>query len=156
MSSTSKYFISSLAIAASIAGAIPARASDSMGNAEKLRRLDIMLMVTSLRCRNTVDNFNAQYGQFTTSHMAELNRANAELRGDMARQVGPAGAARQLDRLSTTMANAYGQGHPWLSCRDLKQVASDLAQVRGEETLVEAADQLLSGERGRSLAYARR
>jgi hypothetical protein len=156
MSSTSKYMITTLAIVAAVVGAVPAHASDGMGSAEKLRRLDIMLMVTSLRCRNTADNFNVQYGQFTTSHMPELNRANAELRGDMADRYGAAGAARQLDRLSTTMANAYGQGHPWLSCRDLKQVASDLARVRGTETLVEAAEELLAGERSPTLAYARR
>ena len=143
-------------LAASFAATTPAQASGAMGGAEKIRRLDIMLMVTGLRCRKTADNFNAEYGRFTTSHMAELNRANAELRSDMAHQYGPAAANRQLDRLSTTMANAYGQGHPWLSCSDLKHVASDLAQVRGRDTLVEAADQLLGEQRSSQLAYARR
>ncbi len=143
-------------LAASFAATTPAQASGAMGDSEKLRRLDIMLMVTGLRCRKTADNFNAEYGRFTTNHLAELNRANAELRGDMARKYGPAAANRQLDRLSTTMANAYGQGHPWLSCSDLKQVASDLAQVRGRDTLVEAADQLLGEQRSAQLAYARR
>jgi hypothetical protein len=156
MSSSSKYMITTLAIAASVFAAVPARASDSMGSAEKLRRLDIMLMVTSLRCRSTVDNFNAEYGRFTSSHMAELNRANAQLRGDMAIRYGATGAARQLDRLSTVMANEYGQGHPWLSCRDLKAVANDLASVDGPEILVEAAEQLLASERGSRLAYTLR
>ena len=143
-------------LAASLAVSVPAQAAGPMSGAEKLRRLDIMLMVTGLRCRNTADNFNAEYGKFTTSHMAELNAANAELRGNMARKFGPAAANRQLDRLSTTMANAYGQGHPWLSCSDLKQVAKDLAKVRGRETLVEAADQLLSDRAGPQMAIARR
>ena len=143
-------------LAASLAATAPAQASSAMSGAEKLRRLDIMLMVTGLRCRKTADNFNAEYGSFTTSHMAQLNQANAELRSDMARQYGAGAANRQLDRLSTTMANAYGQGHPWLSCSELKQVASDLAKVRGRDTLVEAADQLLGEQRSSQLAYARR
>ena len=113
-------------------------------------------MVTGLRCRKTSDNFNAEYGKFTTSHMAELNAANAELRGNMARRYGPAAANRQLDRLSTTMANAYGNGHPWLSCAELKEVASNLAKVRGRDTLVEAADQLLEDQGSPQMAFARR
>ncbi len=142
-------------LATSVAGAaVPA--AGSLSGAEKLRRLDIMLMVTSLRCRNTADNFNVEYGRFTTSHMPALNQANAQLRGEMARKFGPAGANRALDRLSTVMANAYGQGHPWLSCAQLKMAANDLAQVRGSATLMEAADQLLGDGRGSELAYARR
>ena len=47
----------------------------SFSQAEKLRKLDIMLMVTGLRCRNTSDNFNREYGRFTSAHMSELNAA---------------------------------------------------------------------------------
>jgi hypothetical protein len=122
----------------------PARAAEPMSGAEKLRRLDIMLMVTGLRCRTTTDNFTADYGQFTTNQLRDLNAANAELKADLARRFGAAGAQRALDRLSTTMANGYGRGHPWLSCGDLKMVAHNLASVRGRATLEEAADQLLS------------
>jgi hypothetical protein len=122
----------------------PAHAAGPMSGAEKLRRLDIMLMVTGLRCRATPDNFTADYGMFTSSHLRELNDANAELKADFARSYGAAGAQRALDRLSTTMANNYGQGHPWLTCADLKMVARNLADVHGRATLEEAADQLLS------------
>ena len=142
--------------AASVVLAMPVSAAAGMSQAEKLRRLDIMLMVTSLRCRSTADNFNVEYGQFTTSHMAELNQANAQLRSEMARRYGQAGANRALDRMSTVMANAYGQGHPWLSCGQLKMAASDLARVRGSATLMEAADQLLGDRTSPGLAYARR
>jgi hypothetical protein len=133
----------------------PASANRPMSGSEKLRRLDVMLMVTSLRCRTTADNFNVEYGRFTNSHMADLNRANADLRGELATRFGAAGANRQLDRLSTVMANTYGQGHPWLSCRELKSVAGQLANLRGQATLEEAADELLS-DRAPALAYARR
>ncbi len=144
------------AAAVSLAAVAPAQAATSLGNAEKLRRLDIMLMVTSLRCRATADNFQAEYGQFTTSHLGTLNRASAELRADLASRHGAVGSARALDRISTVMANAYGQGHPWLSCRELKMVASDLSRVRGQATLIEAADQLLAERGGAGLAYSRR
>ena len=143
-------------LAVMLAAAAPAQAAGSLGNAEKLRRLDIMLMVTSLRCRTSADNFSAEYGRFTTSHLSELNQASSQLRADLVGRYGAAGSARALDRISTVMANAYGQGHPWLSCRELKMVTSDLAMVRGTETLVEAAEQLLGEDRAPELAYARR
>lgn len=136
-----------VALAALAAGLFltnPAQAAGSDGGAEKLRRLDIMLMVTGLRCRATADNFTADYGRFTANQLTVLNAANNELKADMARRYGAAGAQRALDRLSTTMANSYGQGHPWLSCAELKTVARNLASVRGRATLEEAADQLLS------------
>jgi hypothetical protein len=141
---------------ASLAAAIPAQAADSLASAEKLRKLDVMLMVTGLRCRTGADNFNAEYGRFTTSHMAELNAAGAQLRAQMAARYGAAGANRALDRLSTTMANTYGNGHPWLSCAELKTAAAGLAAVKGHATLLEAADQLLADGRGAQFAIARR
>lgn len=146
----------SAALAVSLAAVAPAQAAGSTGGAEKLRRLDIMLMVTSLRCRATSDNFMAEYQNFTANHLPELNQASDELRHDLANQYGAAGSARALDRISTVMANTYGQGHPWLSCHDLRNVARDLAEVRGRSTLEEAAEQLLGDGRAVELAYARR
>ena len=143
------------ALAIGLVASNPAHAAAGNG-AEKLRRLDIMLMVTGLRCRNTPDNFTAEYGQFTSNHMAELNQANAELRNDLGARFGAARANRELDRLSTEMANRYGQGHPWLSCSDLRSVTRDLAEVHGTDTLIEAADQILGSDEGTQLAMARR
>ncbi len=134
----------------------PARAETGLSGAERLHRLDIMLMVTGLRCRTTEDNFNAEYGNFTTHHMSELNQANRELRAEMSAKFGASAADRALDRLSTTMANGYGQGHPWLSCGELKMVTRDLAEIKGESVLIEAADQLLAREGSARLAFARR
>lgn len=143
-------------LAAGLVVTNPAQAAGSVMGAEKLRRLDIMLMVTGLRCRTTADNFTVDYGRFTSNQLRELNIANEELKADMARRYGAAGAQRALDRLSTTMANTYGQGHPWLSCAELKTVAQNLATVRGRATLEEAADQLLSNYSPPQLAWARR
>lgn len=115
-------------------------------NAEKLRRLDIMLMVTGLRCRAGADNFQADYGRFTSAHIGELNGAASQLRAEYARRNGAAGADRALDRMSVSMANQYGQGHPWLNCAQLKMVARNLATAKGSAPLIAAADQLLNDQ----------
>lgn len=150
------FLAASASLAISLAAVAPAYAAGGYGSAEKLRKLDIMLMVTSLRCRTTADNFQAEYQDFTTNHIAELNQAATEMREDLVGEYGNTGSARMLDRMSTVMANAYGQGHPWLSCHELKQVTANLAEVHGRETLVEAADQLLGDGRSVEFAYARR
>ncbi|MFM5954850.1 MAG: S-adenosyl-L-homocysteine hydrolase [Novosphingobium sp.] len=142
--------------AASMLISVPASADAGMSSAEKLRRLDIMLMVTGLRCRNTADNFNADYGRFTTNHLTELNGASRTLKADMGKRYGAAGANRALDRFSTQMANDYGQGHPWLNCAQLKQVTRSLADMRGTAPLLEAADELLSDSGPRQLAWVRK
>jgi hypothetical protein len=131
------------ALACSMIAASPAQAAPTAGSAEKLRRLDIMLMVTGLRCRTTADNFTTEYGRFTASHMPALKASAAALRKQLAVRYGAAGAPRALDRLSTTMANDYGSGHPWLDCAQLKAVATGLAQAKGPGVLEAAADQLL-------------
>ena len=128
--------------AVSMVVSVPA-AAGGMGQAEKIRRLDIMLMVTGLRCRTSKDNFQRDYGRFTTNHIDELNAAAHELKAIYSARVGAGKADRALDKLSVQMANQYGQGHPWLSCGQLKQVARTLADMRGLNPLVEAANDLL-------------
>lgn len=134
---------------------VPAMA-DPLDDAEKLRRLDIMLMVTGLRCRTTADNFQADYGRFSTAHFSTLNGAAATLRSNLSLRHGAVGANRALDKLSVTMANTYGQGHPWLDCGQLKQVTRDLAAAQGRAPLVEAANQLLSNQGTPQFAWAHR
>ena len=142
--------------AVSVLVSVPASATAGMSQAEKLRRLDIMLMVTGLRCRHTADNFQPDYGRFTTNHIGTLNAASNTLKADFARKYGAAGANRALDRLSVQMANQYGQGHPWLSCGQLKQVTRTLADMRGVQPLVEAADELLDNSGPHQLAWVRK
>lgn len=151
-------FTKGLAAACAVAGLVAANpaAADTMSSAEKVRRLDIMLMVTGLRCRTTADNFQADYGRFTTRHIGELNQASDALKRELADRFGTSGSARALDRLSVTMANAYGNGHPWLGCAELKSVATTLADMRGGDPLVEAADQLLGASRPAVFALAGR
>ena len=140
--------------AAGLLLAAPATANP-VQQAEKLRRLDIMLMVTGLRCRNTADNFQPDYQRFTTRHIAVLNGASDQLKAAYAARFGAGGAERALDRVSVTMANSYGQGHPWLTCAQLKVAARGLANAQGSAVLLEAADQLLAGSGTPRFAWAR-
>lgn len=141
--------------AGGMAFAMPASAAGN-GDAEKLRRLDIMLMVTSLRCRTTPDNFQPEFQKFEASHLSDLNSAARELRDGLVAQHGVVGATRALDRISTGMANQYGQGHPWLGCAELKVATRILSNIRGREALGEAADQLLAPDGRATFALADR
>ncbi len=147
--------VAALLAAASMLCAAPASAG-GLSQAEKLRKLDIMLMVTGLRCRTTASDFQRDYGRFTTAHYAELQGAALSLKAQLALQYGAAGANRALDRMSVSMANSYGQGHPWLDCGQLKQVTRALADARGQAPLVEAADELLQDEGSARLTLVRR
>lgn len=138
--------------ALALVAGVPARA-DGVGEAEKLRRLDIMLMVTGLRCRNTPDNFQADFQAFEANHLAELNGAARDMRAQYVGRLGARGADRELDRLSVTMANEYGNGHPWLGCHELAQATHGLAEAKGQAPLLAAADELLGGD-GPQIAYA--
>jgi hypothetical protein len=133
---------------------LPVSAS-ALSDAEKIRRLDIMLMVTGLRCRTGADNFQADYGRFTTNHIRTLNAASATMKAQLAKRYGAGGANRALDKVSVTMANQYGNGHPWLSCGQLKMVAKNLATAKGQAPLVAAADQLLAEKGSAQIAWAR-
>lgn len=133
-----------LAGAALLAGSPAAAQQSSLEVAEKLRRLDIMLMVTALRCRFGEYNFQADYDAFATRHLAELNAAARALTAELARRQGAAGARRALDRMSTRIANGYGMGHPDLECRDLKRETRALADERDPAALVTAADRLIA------------
>ena len=104
----------------------------------------IMLMVTSLRCRTTADNFQADYQRFSSGNLTALNTAARTLQANMVKKAGATGAKRALDKISVGMANEYGNGHPWLGCGELKQITRDLAKGKSAAQLTVAADELLS------------
>lgn len=112
--------------------------------AEAVRKLDIMLMVTSLRCRRTADNFQPDYQRFSSNHLTALNAASRTLQANLVRKSGAAGAKKALDKISVGMANEYGNGHPWLGCGELKQIAKNLASDKDSAKLAATADDLLS------------
>lgn len=123
----------------------PGAAGAAAGTAdEQIRRLDIMLMVTSLRCRFGADNFQPQYQRFSSAHLGTLNGAARRMEGSLVTRYGAKGAKRALDDISVKMANQYGQGHPWLGCGQLKRIATDLAGSNDPAVLGQAAAELLA------------
>ena len=140
------YFAAALLAATSLGAATPAQAQSCWGteavNAAKLRNLDIMLMVTALRCRMGADNFQPDYYNFSAAHQAELNVANGVLRAQFT-GAGATVANRALDRMSTGIANSYGMGHPDLGCHELRQITRDLTGSRLSGALLDAADALV-------------
>ncbi len=129
-----------------------AMAAPDLASAEKLRKLDIMLMVTGLWCRHTPHDFQPDYYRFSSTHLTELNEAARALRGNLVGAYGPKGADRALDRLSVGIANGYGQGHPSLSCQQLQSEVRSLASDRKPGALLAAANRLLPESRGVQLA----
>src|ERR1700712_4464812 len=92
----------SLAIAPAAQAACFAQAT--LGEA-KLRTLDVMLMVSSLRCRTGAEDFQADYGRFVDANRAELSRANHVILDDFAARMGAARASAEMDRTSVRIAN---------------------------------------------------
>lgn len=131
--------------AGAMLSAMPAAGQTEVEASTQLRRLDMMLMVTSLRCRFGADNFQASYEAFKRRHAATLRTAAEQSLSDMTRRMGRNGAIQAFDRLSTGMANSYGLGHPTMDCAQLKQAAANLLEIQGRPALVAAANSLLDG-----------
>ena len=148
-----KFIASGIAAFAMVATAVPVQAN-SLQTAEQLRKLDIMLMVTSLRCRTGADDFQGDYRKFSASHLATLNSAGRQLRAELQKKHGTKGAMRALDKMSVGMANEYGNGHPWLGCAELKNVTKELVKTKDPKQLAVAADELLRRAPTGRLAYA--
>lgn len=142
-----------LAAFAVLAAPTPLQAG-AADDAEAVRKLDIMLMVTSLRCRKTADNFQTDYQRFSSSHLATLNAASRTLQADLVKR-GDTGK-RALDRISVSMANEYGNGHPWLDCGELKQITRDLAAAENAPRLAAHANDLLASRPRGQFAMAGR
>ncbi|WP_420810777.1 S-adenosyl-L-homocysteine hydrolase [Croceicoccus ponticola] len=138
-----------------VGAAVPVHAASDYSSAEKLRKLDIMLMVTALRCRHGSQNFQRDYEKFSAAHNVTMQGAAKTLQASYATKAGAKGARRQLDTISVGMANRYGQGHPWLECAELKQVTQNLAADRDSSRLLAAADELLANSRPAKFAMKR-
>ena len=134
---------STLAAFATFATPISALAGTT-DQAESIRKLDIMLMVTALRCRTGTDNFQPDYARFSATHLQALNSASRTLQANLVKKAGTKGAKKALDKISVGMANQYGQGHPWLGCGELKQITKALAADKDSTKLATAAGELLS------------
>ncbi|MDE2302772.1 MAG: S-adenosyl-L-homocysteine hydrolase [Sphingomonadales bacterium] len=123
---------------------VAAASQDEFVIGEKLRRLEMMLMVTSLRCRTGADDFQADYSAFKMRHAADLRAAADAIIAHFGARRG--GGDIEFDRISVKMANQYGNGHPWLGCHELKGLTRTLAGKEGRAPLLEAADEVVDGD----------
>ena len=151
-----KKTLAAIAAAATLAGTPSVTVANDLSQDEKIRRLDIMLMVTSLRCRMGSDDFQPHYRAFSAKHLNALNASARRLEKSYVSKHGAKGAKRALDRISVGMAHEYGQGHPWLECAELKQIAGDLSRTGDAVLLAQAADELLGPRPLSGSRWARR
>ncbi|MCK0128587.1 hypothetical protein [Erythrobacter sp. F6033] len=146
--------------AASTASALNAQEADQSyispiaANAENIRSLNIMLMVTSLRCRTGAHDFRGEYDLFARTHQQNLADAHKHLSRNMVATYGSKGPKRTLDRIGVTIANRYGDGHPTLDCSDLKSATSELARTQDRARLSVIANTLLESKASEELAQA--
>lgn len=110
----------------------PAQACWTSGeeNAAKIANLNMMMMVTALRCRKGQDNFLAEYNAFVRNNNGVIGAQNAAVRSHFARIKGAAHADAAMDHYVIGIANSYGGGHPTMGCQELKTVAKDLSAPR--------------------------
>ncbi len=129
-------------------GPVPA-AVTKLETAKAVRELDIMLMVSSLVCRHSAHDFQAEYRAFSARHLPELNAASRLMQAELVEQHGQKGAKRALDRISVRMANTFGQGHPTMDCSELKVATSELAaRAPGEQLYITAVAMLKQPAQG--------
>ncbi len=130
-----------LAVAGTPALAAQSCWSAQLVQAAKLRQLDVMLMVGSLRCRSGAQDYRAAYDRFLLRHRPLLGKVNQQILGEMRAKLGSVGALDALDRASVRMANHYGEQAAY-GCRDLGEVTAALADS-GPDALPKAADVLI-------------
>ena len=100
----------------------------------KIRTLDEMLMVSSLRCRLVGIDFQNNYNDFVSNHRRKLMEAGLTLQRRMI-------TADTYDRFITSIANRYGAGVPGMSCTDLGELTRAAADPqRASADLVDLAE----------------
>ena len=117
------------ALCALAAMASPAQAcwTSAEQDAAKVANLNMMMMVSALRCRKGPDDFLADYNRFVTNNNPVIGSQNAAVRSHFARINGNGTADAAMDKFIIGIANSYGGGHQWLGCAQLKLVAQDLS-----------------------------
>lgn len=110
----------------------------------KLRQLDVMLLVTALRCKAGPDDFKADYESFLEQHRPLLSKANHVIIDDMKTRLGAVGALNAMDRMSVIIANHYGDRGAY-GCHELKAVTQELARG-GDEDIPAAAEMLVGAD----------
>ena len=141
---------------AQIAGAeyVSPMIAQQLSSAQAIRSLNIMLMVTSLRCRTGAHDFRSEYDMFSRTHQRSIEEASDQLTNDLVAAYGEDGSHRELDRMGVSIANSYGDGHPTMGCSDLKEATLELAMSQDRSALTSMAGWLLEGKTPAPVANA--
>lgn len=99
--------------------------TEGQASAARVRDMETMLMVSSLRCRLAGVDFLAAYNQFVRNARPALTEVNEVLRGHFVEGVGAVRALDAYDRYVTGIANRYGGGAAGMDCQDLSNLLSD-------------------------------
>jgi len=124
-------------------------------DAAMLRQLDVMLLVSSLRCRLQGVDFRPEYNGFLERNRDELGVANRTILAEMSPANGTGGAADLLDRMSVSLANHYGQDTATAPCAELRQAAAELAAPHDPGALLAAAQDLIGDDADASTCAVR-
>lgn len=144
MKMMSKVFAAVTASALLAGSAQAACWTEAAYQAAQVRELDTMLMVQALRCRKATSSIVGSYNRFIQVSRPTLIKANAELKGHFAAEVGERGAMNAYDNYMTTVANRYGAGVEDMDCGDVASMvraASDVgSSAAGLQQIAEQAD----------------
>ena len=118
----------------------------------KVRALQSMLMVGTLRCRAFGLDITQPYNLFVVANRTTLQEANAMIKAHLAAEA-PALAERRYDSFTTALANRYGDADTSREvCGTLAGLALEASEAGGFEALAAMAeraevDPLLPGGR---------
>lgn len=115
--------------------------SAQAASAARVRDLQTMLMVASLRCRNSGADVLAQYNRFVTANRSAIVAINATLKAHFSRAHGPAEGQRRYDRFTTALANHYGAGAGGSGgCAEMAELAAEAASSGSAVRLIALAE----------------
>lgn len=122
--------------AGSVMLAVPAAASaacwdEQSSVAAELRALEVMLMVSALRCRLDGEDFLPDYNRFVRVNRAVLTGAVDDLRVHFDEGDGWRPALDRFDRYVTAIANEHGDEGAY-GCRELRLITHDAIDAGGD------------------------
>lgn len=122
-----KFVLAILAVTVPVAPAQAACWSPDQIAAAKVRDLDTMLMVASLRCRFTNVAVLESYNAYVTRHRKPLVQVNDILRAHYSFAGDKNAVMNAYDNYVTKVANRYGAGADGLSCNDMQSIVQAMA-----------------------------
>ena len=135
-----KFVLAILAVTVPAAPAHAACWTTDQVSAAKVRDLDTMLMVASLRCRRTNVAVLNSYNDYVVKQRKALVKVNDTLRDHYASGDKKAAMAA-YDTYVTKIANRYGAGAEGLGCDDMQSIVEAMAAEQPQvEALIAVAE----------------